>query len=73
MRPTIQHRPPLTPEAAEIVDRLFEIYCRRMPLHQPTPRESWVLHMIHLAYSDWFDNKLTDEQFANVVDHIFTS
>jgi hypothetical protein len=66
-------RPPLGPETAEIIGRLFEVYCRRMPLHQPMPRESWVLRMIHLAYSDWFDNKLTDEQLTNVLDRIFTS
>lgn len=68
-------RPPLTPETAEIVNRLFERYWRlAVPARlEPNTRENWILHMIHAVYSDWFDNKLTDEQFANLIDRIFTS
>lgn len=69
------HRPPLSPETVEIVSRLFDRYClHSVPARlEPNTRENWVLHMIHAVYSDWFENRLSDEQFANLVDRIFTS
>ena len=49
---------------------LFKQYMQQVPGDDDSNLDLWTKHMIHAVYEDWKDEKLTDAEFAHLVDNI---